>query len=161
MEKRPDKIEYYLSIAKAVAMRGTCLRRKFGAVIVKDDRIVSTGYVGAPRGRINCSDRGKCFRMENNIEPGTRYELCRSVHAEANAIINASKEEMQGAVLYLCGVENDGTTTKNANCCSMCKRLIINAGIKYVIIKTEEGFNQIDTEEWKEHDDSLVIHDGY
>jgi dCMP deaminase len=158
---RPGKIDYYLNIARSVSERGTCLRRKFGAIIVKDDRIVSTGYVGAPRGRINCCDRGTCFRMENNIPSGTRYEMCRSIHAEMNAIISASKEEMQGAVMYLCGIEPDGSITPNADCCSMCKRAIINAGIKYVIIKTPTGSNQIDTDEWIIHDDSLYMHDSY
>lgn len=159
---RPSKTDYYLDIAKAVAQRGTCLRRKFGAIIVKDDRIVSTGYVGAPRGRINCCDRGKCFRMENNIPSGTRYELCRSTHAEMNAIINASKEEMEGATMYLVGIENDGSYTKNADCCSMCKRVVINSGIEKVIIATGEGKHKcINVTEWIANDDSLTLHEGY
>lgn len=159
---RPSKTDYYLGIAKAVAQRGTCLRRKFGAIIVKDDRIVSTGYVGAPRGRINCCDRGKCFRMENNIPSGTRYELCRSTHAEMNAIINASKEEMEGATMYLVGIENDGSYTKNADCCSMCKRVVINSGIEKVIIATGEGKHKcINVTEWITNDDSLTLHEGY
>ena len=159
---RPSKTDYYLGIAKAVAQRGTCLRRKFGAIIVKDDRIVSTGYVGAPRGRINCCDRGKCFRMENNIPSGTRYELCRSTHAEMNAIINASKEEMEGATMYLVGIENDGSYTKNADCCSMCKRVVINSGIEKVIIATGEGKHKcINVTEWIVNDDSLTLHEGY
>lgn len=159
---RPSKTDYYLDIAKAVAQRGTCLRRKFGAIIVKDDRIVSTGYVGAPRGRINCCDRGKCFRMENNIPSGTRYELCRSTHAEMNAIINASKEEMEGATMYLVGIENDGSYTKNADCCSMCKRVVINSGIEKVIIATGEGKHKcINVTEWIVNDDSLTLHEGY
>ena len=159
--ERPSKTEYYLGIAKAVSSRGTCLRRRFGAVVVKDDRIVSTGYVGAPRGRKNCCDIGKCFRMENNIPSGTRYELCRSVHAEMNAIINASKEELEGGVLYLVGVEPDGTYTPNADCCSMCKRVIINAGIRYVIIATDNGHKRIDVATWIDNDDSLTLHEGY
>ena len=158
---RITKIEYYLGIAKAVAARGTCLRRKFGAVIVKDDRIVSTGYVGAPRGRINCCDRGTCFRMENNIPSGTRYELCRSVHAEMNAVINASKEELENGVLYLVGIEPNGDITPNANCCSMCKRVIINAGIRYVIVATPTGYQTIEVSEWVTDDDSLTLHEGY
>lgn len=159
---RPSKTDYYLDIAKAVAQRGTCLRRKFGAIIVKDDRIVSTGYVGAPRGRVNCCDRGKCFRMENNIPSGTRYELCRSTHAEMNAIINASKEEMEGATMYLVGIENDGSYTKNADCCSMCKRVVINSGIEKVIIATGEGKHKcINVTEWITNDDSLTLHEGY
>ncbi len=160
--KRIDKINYYLGIAKAVAARGTCLRRKFGAVIVKNDKVVSTGYVGAPTGRANCSDIGKCFRMEHNIPSGTMYEKCRSVHAEMNAIIKASPEELEGSVLYLYGEENDGNITKNADCCAMCKRMIINAGIRIVVIKTEDGYNPINVEEWVTNDDSLNIdHEGY
>jgi dCMP deaminase len=160
-KERPDKINYYLGIAKAVSARGTCLRRRFGAIVVKDDRVVSSGYVGAPRGRINCCDRGTCFRMENNIPSGQRYELCRSVHAEMNAIINASKEELEGGVMYLVGVEPDGSYTPNADCCSMCKRVIINAGIRYVIIATDRGPKTINVNEWVANDDSLTLHEGY
>ena len=160
--KRIDKINYYLGIAKAVSARGTCLRRRFGAVIVKNDIVVSTGYVGAPTGRANCSDIGRCFRMEHNIPSGTMYEKCRSVHAEMNAIIKASPEELEGSVLYLYGEENDGNITKNADCCAMCKRMIINAGIRIVVIKTEDGYNPINVEEWVTNDDSLDFdHEGY
>lgn len=160
--KRMDKISYYLGIAEAVAQRGTCLRRKFGAVIVKNDSIVSTGYVGAPRGRRNCCDIGKCFRMEHNIPSGTMYEKCRSVHAEMNAIIAADKEEMMGAVLYLVGIENDGSITPKADCCAMCKRMIINSGISIVVIKTPDGFKPINVSEWVTQDDSLDMkHEGY
>jgi dCMP deaminase len=159
---RISKHEYYLKIAEAVSLRGTCLRRKFGAIIVKDDRIVSTGYVGAPRGRINCCDRGKCYRMEHNVPSGQRYELCRSTHAEMNAIIQASPEEMKDATLYLVGIENDGSYT-NADCCSMCKRVIINSGIKTVIARQADGsFKKIHVTEWISNDDSLDIdHEGY
>ena len=159
--ERIDKINYYLEIAKTVSARGTCLRRKFGAVIVKNDRIVSTGYVGAPRGRINCSDLGKCFRMEHNIPRGCMYEKCRSVHAEMNAIIGADKEELEGSVLFLTGLENDGSITENADCCAMCKRMIINAGISIVVIRTPDGYKPINVEEWIKNDDSLVEHEGY
>ena len=159
--ERPSKTEYYLGIAKAVSTRGTCLRRRFGAIVVKDDRIVSTGYVGAPRGRKNCCDLGTCFRMENNIPSGQRYELCRSVHAEMNAIISASKEELEGGVMYLVGVEPDGSYTPNADCCAMCKRVIINAGIRYVIIATDNGHKKIDVNTWVDNDDSLSLHEGY
>ncbi|MEG1931823.1 MAG: cytidine deaminase, partial [Pygmaiobacter sp.] len=100
---RRDKINYYLDIADAVSRRGTCLRRNYGAIIVKNDQIISTGYVGAPRSRKNCSDLGYCIREKMNIPRGERYELCRSVHAEANAIIAASRAEMIGATLYLAG----------------------------------------------------------
>ena len=88
---RRDKINYYLDIAETVLERGTCLRRNFGALIVKNDQIISTGYVGAPRGRYNCCDLGTCAREELNVPRGERYELCRSVHAEANAIIHAAR----------------------------------------------------------------------
>lgn len=161
-KSRISKVDYYLSIAETVSKRGTCLRRKFGAIIVNNDRIVSTGYVGAPRGRVNCCDRGKCIRMENNIPSGQRYELCRSVHAEANAIINASIEEMDQATLYLIGIENDGSVTNNAEPCSMCKRLIINSGIKNVITKTNNGIKIFNVDDWIRNDDSLdANHQGY
>ncbi len=161
---RIDKINYYLDIAQIVAERGTCLRRRFGAVIVKNDIIVSTGYAGAPRGRINCCDRGICIRQELNIPRGERYELCRSVHAEANAIIAASREEMLGATLYMSCMDGqtgelvDGTTS-----CSMCQRLIINAGISTVIVRdTKTDYRVIDVEkEWIENDSSLSYHEGY
>ena len=131
---RRSKINYYLDIAEAVSERGTCLRRNYGAIIVKNDEIISTGYVGAPRGRKNCSDLGVCIRSELNIPRGERYEVCRSVHAEANAIISASRDEMIGATMYLVGKEvSTGDYVKEANSCSMCKRMIINAGIKNVM----------------------------
>lgn len=138
--QRRDKFNYYLDIAETVAKRSTCLRRKFGAVIVKNDEIISTGYNGAPRGVTNCTDLGKCFRTENNIPKGQRYELCRSVHAEANAIISAARSELIDSNLYLVCI--DATTNKiddNVAPCSMCSRLIINAGIKNIIIRTGEN----------------------
>ena len=153
--KRISKVEYYLGIADAVSKRGTCLRRNYGSVIVKDDHIVSTGYNGAPRGRVNCCDLGKCYRQEHNIPQGERYECCRSVHSEMNAVINASSEEMKGATLYLVGHENDGSLT-DANCCMMCKRVIINSGISQVVLRQSNGsFKTVDVSEWIEHDDSL------
>jgi dCMP deaminase len=160
--KRPTKEEYYLAMAEVASTRGTCLRRRFGSVIVKDDRIVSTGYVGAPSGRQNCCDIGYCFREANNIPHGAMYERCRSSHSEMNAIINASKEEMKGATLYLVGVEPDGSYT-NSDCCAMCKRVIINSGIEKVVAKQKNGmYNIIPVKEWIEHDDSLDInHRGY
>ena len=159
--KRPTKIEYYLELAEITAKRGTCLRRKFGAIIVKNDELIASGYVGAPRGRINCCDRGVCLREELNIPSGQRYELCRSVHAEMNAIISAARKDMIGGIMYLVGVENDGSYTE-ADCCSMCKRAIINAGIKYVIFRIRDGgHRQIDTDEWVINDDSLSLHEGY
>ena len=160
--KRPSKIDYYLAMAEVASTRGTCLRRRFGSVIVKDDRIVSTGYVGAPSGRQNCCDIGYCFREANNIPSGTMYERCRSSHSEMNAIINASKEEMKDATLYLVGVEPDGKYTK-ANCCAMCKKVIINSGISKVIARqSADEYIEIDVDDWKKNDDSLNSnHKGY
>ena len=156
MERR-DKHNYYLDIAQTVAERGTCLRRNYGAIIVKNDEIISTGYVGAPRGRKNCSDLGYCIRQEMNIPRGERYEMCRSVHAEANAIISASRHEMIDSTLYLVGMEaSTGELVANSCCCAMCKRMVINAGIKNVVIRdTMDEFRIIDVNSWVESDESL------
>ncbi len=154
---RPDKINYYLDIAQTVSQRGTCLRRKFGAIIVKNDSIVSTGYAGAPRGRQNCCDRGTCLREEMAIPRGERYELCRSVHAEANAIIAASREEMLDADLYLaCTDPKTGVSIGGTTSCQMCKRMVINAGIKRVIVReTATEYSIYNVEDWVTNDDSL------
>lgn len=162
MERR-DKVNYYLDIAETVLERGTCLRRNFGAIIVKNDEIVSTGYVGAPRGRQNCIDMGECIRQKLNVPRGTRYELCRSVHAEANAIISAARSEMIGAALYLVGKEKDsGELVENAMPCSMCKRMIINAGIETVYIRDDkENYRVYKVDSWIEDDDSLGLKDNY
>lgn len=160
---RIDKENYYLDIAETVLERGTCIRRNYGAIIVKNDQIVSTGYVGAPRGRKNCSDLGTCIRAQQNIPRGTRYELCRSVHAEANAIIHAPREQMIDATMYLVGKEYDtGEYIENANSCAMCKRMIINAGIKRVVIRnSKDRFTAIYVEDWIVNDDSLDGKEGY
>ena len=160
---RRDKINYYLDIAESVLGRGTCLRRNFGAIIVKNDQIISTGYVGAPRGRKNCCDMGKCIREELSIPSGERYELCRSVHAEANAIINASRNDMIGSVLFLaCRDAKTGELTPGTVPCSMCKRLIINAGIEKVYVRdTKEDFREIQVRDWIYYDESLEDHRGY
>ena len=162
MERR-DKHNYYLDIAQTVAERGTCLRRNYGAIIVKNDEIISTGYVGAPRGRKNCSDLGYCIRQEMNIPRGERYEMCRSVHAEANAIISASRHEMIDSTLYLVGMEaSTGELVANSCCCAMCKRMVINAGIKNVVIRdTMDEFRIIDVNSWVESDESLDGIMGY
>jgi len=162
MERR-DKINYYLDLADVVAKRGTCLRRLYGAVIVKNDEVISTGYVGAPRGRKNCSDLGVCIRQKMNIPRGERYELCRSVHAEANAIISAERERMIGSSLYLAGREvSTGEYISNSSSCSMCKRMIINAGIETVYIRDdEEHYRVVQVEEWIEEDESLNGQFGY
>ena len=147
---RKAKTDYYLDIAASVLERSTCIRRKYGAVIVRDDEIVSTGYNGAPRGRKNCIDCGYCEREKRNIPQGERYELCRSVHAEANAIISASRRDMIGATLYLSGQDaKTGTMLDRAECCSMCRRLIINAGISKVV--TTNG--ETNVRDWIYHDD--------
>lgn len=130
--KRPSKEDYYLGIAEAVSRRSTCMRLQYGAVIVKDGKIISTGYNGAPVGEKNCCDIGACKRTEMGVEHGEKYELCRSVHAEANAIISAARDEMLGATLYLVGMEN-GKRMQKAEPCAMCARLIKNAGIKEVV----------------------------
>lgn len=161
---RRDKINYYLDIAETVSARGTCLRRNFGAIIVKNDQIISTGYVGAPRGRKNCSDIGECFREKMAVPRGERYELCRSVHAEANAITHASRTDMIDSVLFLVGKEySTGEYIKNALPCAMCRRLIINAGISQVIVRDDkENFRVIRVyDTWVIDDDSLRMHSGY
>jgi dCMP deaminase len=158
MERR-DKHNYYLDISETVLERGTCLRRNYGSIIVKNDEIISTGYTGAPRGRKNCIDLNLCIREKLNVPRGKQYELCRSVHSEANAIISASRRDMIGATLYLVGKDaKTGEYVENANSCSMCKRLIINSGIKNIVIRdTKDKFREINVEEWIENDDSLKI----
>ncbi len=138
--ERPGWDEHFLNIAKQVAQRGTCIRRKFGAVIVREHVLLSTGYVGAPRGTPNCIDLKKCYRQARNIPSGSNYELCRSVHAEQNAIINAAREgvSVKGGILYLYGENPDGSIVAGKPC-KMCRRMIINAGIRKVIIKAKKG----------------------
>jgi dCMP deaminase len=136
--KRPSWDEYFIEIAKVVASRSTCLRRRYGAVIVKDKVIVSTGYNGAPRGSINCIDLNKCKRRELNIPSGERYELCEAVHAEQNAIINGSPERMKDASIYIAGSEEDGSVAEGKPCL-LCARMIRNAQIKEVIYLAKDG----------------------
>ena len=130
---RPNKTEYYLDIAKATAQRSTCLRRKYGAVVVKDDIIVSTGYNGSPRGEANCSDIKSCYRLDNNIKHGEHYEFCKSVHAEANALLFAGYPNAKGAVLYLYGENADGSKIDNIEPCLLCRKLIANTDILKVV----------------------------
>lgn len=155
--QRIDKQNYYLDIAESVLKRGTCLRRNYGAIIVKNDEIVATGYTGAPRGRKNCDEMGFCMREHLQIPSGQRYELCRSVHAEANAIISAQRSDMIGAVLYLAGRDmKTGKIIDYPESCSMCRRLIINAGIERVVIRnTEKEYSVVHVEDWIREDDSL------
>ena len=160
---RRDKTNYYLDMAQVAHERSTCLRRGFGAVIVKNDVIVSTGYNGAPRGRSNCIDIGTCIRAKMGIPRGERYEFCRSVHAEANAIIAAPREQMLGATLYLVGRDmSTGEIMPDANSCPMCKRLIINAGIEKVVIRRDQDtYETINVSDWVEHDEILDGKTGY
>ena len=157
MDTRTDKINYYLGIAAAVLERSTCLRRQYGAIIVRNDEIISTGYNGAPRGRKNCSDLGYCKREQLSIPSGERYELCRSVHAEANAIISASRRDTIGATMYLVGRDaKTGEYLKDTTSCSMCRRTIINAGIDKVISRIgDNDYVVVDVREWIENDDTV------
>ena len=154
---RISKENYYLDIAATVLERSTCLRRLYGAIIVNNDEIISTGYNGAPRGRINCTDLGYCSREALKIPRGQRYELCRSVHAEANAIISAARRDIVGGTLYLVGRDaQTGALLSDATSCSMCRRTIINSGLARVVIrKTAEEFEVVEVEEWIREDDSL------
>ena len=160
---RVSKHNYYLDIAETVSERSTCLRKRYGAIIVKNDVIISTGYNGAPRGRKNCTDIGSCMRDTLGIPRGERYELCRSIHAEANAIIAASREHMLGSTLYMCCTSpEDGSVIGGVCSCMMCKRLVINAGIEKVIIREdEENYTVYDVVDWIRSDDSLSGKFGY
>lgn len=135
---RPGWDEYFIEIAKVVSSRATCMRRKYGAVIVKDKVIISTGYNGAPRGDDNCIDTGICERKAQNVPSGERYELCVAVHAEQNAIVNASPERMRDSTIYIAGFEEDGTPA-NGHPCLLCRRMIKNAQIKEVVYIDKDG----------------------
>ena len=155
---RPGKQEYYLGIAAQVSRRGTCLRRQYGAVIVNDDQIVATGYAGAPRGVANCVDLNYCLRQAQNIPPGQRYELCRSVHAEMNAVIHASRTQTLGAALYLYGQETDGQPTQNPEPCLLCRRVIINAGIEQVVYQPAgQGIAVVKVADWVDEENRLAL----
>ena len=156
--ERISKENYYLDIAETVLERATCLRRIYGAIIVKNDEIISTGYNGAPRGRANCVDMGYCSREAMKVPRGERYELCRSVHAEANAIISASRRDMAGGTIYLVGrTAATGELLNDATSCLMCRRMIINAGLDRVVIRrTETEFEVVPVEAWIAEDDLLT-----
>ena len=156
--ERISKENYYLDIAQTVLERATCLRRIYGAIIVKNDEIISTGYNGAPRGRRNCVDMGYCTREALRVPRGERYELCRSVHAEANAIISASRRDMVGGTIYLVGRDaRTGELLADATSCLMCRRMVINAGLERVVIRrTETEFEVVPVEAWIAEDDLLT-----
>ena len=163
MPERVSKTNYYLDIAETVSERSTCLRKHYGAIIVKNDVIVATGYNGAPRGRKNCVDLGTCIREKLAIPRGERYELCRAIHAEANAIISAPRDKMIGSAMFLCGLEM-GTDEyiKNSSCCSMCKRMVINAGIEKVYIRdSKDEYRVVEVQDWIDNDESLDGTLGY
>ena len=157
MEQRISKANYYLNIAETVLERATCLRRVFGAIIVKNDEIISTGYNGAPRGRRNCVDMGFCTREAMKVPRGERYELCRTVHAEANAIISAARRDMVGGTLYLVGRNaQTGELLHDATSCAMCRRMVINAGLSKVIIRTTASeFSVVDVQDWVNLEDDV------
>ena len=156
---RISKANYYLDIAQTVLERATCLRRVYGAIIVKNDEIISTGYNGAPRGRANCVDMGYCSREAMKVPRCERYELCRSVHAEANAIISASRRDMVGGTIYLVGRNAaTGELLNDATSCLMCRRMVINAGISRVVARdTESDYTVVDVEDWVREDDTIPM----
>lgn len=161
--ERISKPNYYLDIAQTVSKRSTCLRKRYGAIVVKNDAIVATGYNGAPRGRINCTSLGKCMRDEWGIPRGERYELCRAIHAEQNAIIIASRDQMIGATMYVVGEDSKtGELIPDICSCMMCKRAIINAGIEKVVFRTsEDKYYEIKVRDWIINDDSMSGNFGY
>ena len=163
IDHRPSWDEYFMKLANEVATRTTCMRRGVGAVIVKDRRILATGYNGVPTGLAHCRETG-CLRQQLGVPSGQRHEICRGLHAEQNAIINASRSEMLGATLYLVGLENrTGGYVEAAAPCSLCKRMIINAGIERVIVRdTRDTYRTFEVdEEWVAHDDSIEGIKGY
>ena len=139
--KRISKIDAYLNCAENFAYRSTCLKRKYGAVLVKDDAVISTGYNGSPRGFENCCDIGSCPRIEQNLHQGQGYGMCRAVHAEANALVNCSREQTMGADLYLAGVNPGDCSVHRAKPCPLCARMIIQAGIQSVLLRVGEGLD--------------------
>jgi len=138
ISQRPTWHEYFIEIAQIVAKRSTCLRRTYGAIIVKDKIIISTGFNGSARGEVNCVDSGKCIRKELNIPSGERYELCAAVHAEQNAIINGDPSRMKGAAIYIAGLNADGSLASGEPC-RLCRRMIKNAMLAEIIYLNESN----------------------
>ena len=163
MSKRVDKTNYYLDIAETVAERSTCLRKHYGCIIVKNDEIISTGYNGAPRGRATCCELGYCYREKMEIPRGERYELCRSVHAEQNAIISAARRDLIDATMYIVGINTQTNQIEpKSTSCMMCKRVVINSGIKEVIVREPNNeYTIYKVENWITDDDSLNGKMGY
>ena len=140
--KRISKIDTYLNCAEVFAYRSTCMKRKYGAVIVKDDVVISTGYNGAPRGFESCCDLGKCPRIERDMHQGDGYGICRAIHAEANALLNCSRQQTIGADLYLVGVNPKDNSIHSAKPCPLCARTIIQAGINNVYLRVGENADE-------------------
>mgnify|MGYP000176885912 CR=1 FL=1 len=161
--ERIDKNNYYLDIAEAVLERSTCLRRKYGAVIVNNDEIISTGYNGSPRGCTNCNEKGSCIREELNVPRGTKYELCSSVHAEQNALLSASRKDTIAADIYLVGKNSrDDSLINNSEPCSLCKKLLINSGIKNVYIRnSRRKYMIISVQSWVDNEADILGLEGY
>ena len=157
--KKISKDEYYLNIAKEVAKRSTCFRRLIGAIIIRGDQIISTGYAGAPRKTKDSFEHGFCLRDKLKIPHGQRYELCRSVHAEQNAIINAARAGVSlfGGDMYIYGSVHGKDKPIDALPCFICKKMIINAGLNRIICSTEDGGMNISlvsdwVRDWQERD---------
>lgn len=156
---RPSKIDYYMGIAKQVAERSTCLRVKIGAIIVRQDQIIATGYVGAPRGCKDSQEHGFCLRTRLGVPHGHRYELCRSTHAEMNCVINSARAgvSLLGGDMYIYGERQPDYEKLDAFPCFICKKMLINAGLNKIICSTKSGRPQIFKIDdwvnfWKEHD---------
>ena len=164
-EQRITKEEYYLGIAKEVARRSTCFRRTIGAIIIRDDQIISTGYVGAPRKTRDSLEHGFCLRTKLNIPHGQRYELCRSVHAEQNAIINAARAgvSLLGGDMYIYGADAETKKQIDAFPCFICKKMIINSGLERIICSFSDGkMKTFTTSDWaKEWRDGDIIDDAH
>lgn len=161
--KRISKDEYYLGIAREVSTRSTCFRRSIGAIIIRGDQIISTGYVGAPRKTKDSLEHGFCLRDKLKIPHGQRYELCRSVHAEQNAIINAARAGVSlfGGDMYIYGSIPGESKPINAFPCFICKKMIINCGLKRVICSTQDGGMKVfETDDWiKDWQENDIIDD--
>lgn len=165
MIQRPEKEAYYLNIAQVVAKRSTCLKVLIGAIIVKEDQIIATGYVGSPRHTRSSLEHGFCLRQKLRIPSGTQYELCRSVHAEQNAIINSARAGVSlfGGDMYVFGSERESGATIFAFPCFICKKMIINAGLDRVIVSLPgaEHFKIYKVADWvKEWQEQDILEDS-